>query len=154
MSDLPRNQHIIASGIIAGIGISVAYISFTQQPADAFVFPRLISSVFAVLAIWTFVKAVLGRTKVGTGLSTKEMKNLLPGLVVMLIYVFWAAKGLGFYTATTIVFFILLSLYDPAPHNVAKSWVKRALITAGFMAVMYGLFAMLLNVYTPREIFS
>jgi hypothetical protein len=28
------------------------------------------------------------------------------------------------------------------------------LITAGFTAVMYGLFAMLLNVYTPREIFS
>ncbi len=51
MSDLPRNQHIIASGVIATIGLTVAYISFTQEPAAAFLFPRLISSVFAVLAI-------------------------------------------------------------------------------------------------------
>jgi len=56
MTDLPRNQHIVASGLIAAVGISIAYISFTQEPADAFIFPRLISSVFAVLAIWTFVQ--------------------------------------------------------------------------------------------------
>jgi len=154
MSDLPRTQHIIASGIIAGIGISIAYISFTQQPAEAFVFPRLISSVFAVLAIWTFIKAALGRTKVGNGLSADAMKSMAPGLIVMIVYVFWAAKELGFYTATTVAFFILLSLYDPAPHSQAKTWIKRALITAGFMAVMYGLFAQLLYVFTPREIFS
>ncbi len=151
--DLPRNQHIVASGLIAAIGVSTAYISFTQEPADAFVFPRLISSVFAVLAIWTFVKAVLGRTKVGNGVSGKAMRNMLPGLIVTIVYVYWAAKGLGFYTATAIAFFVLLSLYDPAPHSEMKSWLKRILITAGFMAVMYGLFAQLLNVFTPREIF-
>jgi len=153
MSDLPRNQHIAASGLIAAIGLTVAYISFTQEPAEAFLFPRLISSVFAVLAIWTFVKAALGRSKVGDGLSGEAMKNLAPGLIVMVIYVFWAAKGLGFYTATAIAFFILLSLYDPAPHGAIKSWGKRMLITAGFMVVMYGLFAQLLYVFTPREIF-
>ena len=153
MSDLPRNQHIAASGLIAAIGLTVAYISFTQEPAEAFLFPRLISSVFAVLAIWTFLKAVLGRTKVGNGLSGEAMKNLAPGLIVMVIYVFWAAKGLGFYTATAIAFFILLSLYDPAPHGEIKSWGKRVLITAGFMVVIYGLFAQLLYVFTPREIF-
>ena len=153
MSDLPRNQHIVASGVIAAIGLTVAYISFTQEPTEAFLFPRLISSVFAVLAIWTFVKAALGRSKVGDGLSGEAMKNLAPGLIVMVIYVFWAAKGLGFYTATAIAFFILLSLYDPAPHGAIKSWGKRMLITAGFMVVMYGLFAQLLYVFTPREIF-
>lgn len=153
MTDLPRNQHIIASGLIAGVGVSVAYISFTQEPAAAFVFPRLISTVFAVLAMWTFVKALLGRTKVGNGLSVQAMRNMLPGLIVAMVYVYWAAKGLGFYTATTIAFFVLLSLYDPAPHTRLKSWLKRIAITAGFMAVMYGLFAQLLNVFTPREIF-
>ena len=153
MTDLPRNQHIIASGLIACVGVSIAYISFTQEPAAAFIFPRLISSVFAVLAIWTFVKAILGRTKVGNGISADAMRNMLPGLVVAIVYVYWAAKALGFYTATTIAFFVLLSLYDPAPHSELKTWGKRILITAGFMAVMYGLFAQLLNVFTPREIF-
>ena len=154
MADLPRNQHIIASGIVAGVGISVCYLSYTQQPAEAFVFPRLISTVFAVLAIWTFGKAVIGKTKVGNGLSREALSRIAPGTIVALIYVFWAAKALGFYTASTIAFFMLLSLYDPAPHNEMKSWIRRVLITAGFLAIMYGLFAMLLNVYTPREIFS
>ena len=154
MSDLPRNQHIIASGIVAGVGISVCYLSYTQQPSEAFTFPRLISTVFAVLAIWTFGKALLGKTKVGNGLSMEAMSRITPGLLVMLVYIFWAAKALGFYTSSTIAFFILLSLYDPAPHSEIKSWIRRALITAGFLTIMYGLFAMLLNVYTPREFFN
>lgn len=155
MSDvtLPRLQHIIASGAVAVVGVWVSYISYTQQPAEAFLFPRLIATVFVVLAIWTFIKACLGWTKVGNGITGRQMANLLPGLIIALIYIFWAAKGLGFYTATTIAFFILLSLYDPASHGQIKSWLKRILITACFMVVMYGLFAKLLTVYTPREIY-
>lgn len=149
----PRLQHIIASGAVAAVGAWVTYVSYTQQPSEAFLFPRLIATVFVVLAIWTFVKACLGWTKVGDGITSRQFLNLLPGLAVALIYIFWAAKGLGFYTATTIAFFILLSLYDPASSREPKTWAKRAIITGIFMAVMYGLFALLLKVYTPREIF-
>ena len=149
---LPRVQHIIGSGVVAVVGVTVTYISYTAQPAEAFLFPRLISSVFVVLALWTFAKACLGWTKVGEGLSARQMLNLAPGLAVALVYIFWAAKGLGFYTATAGAFFILLSLYDPAPHGAMKTWIKRAVITAVFSAVMYLLFAQLLNVFTPREV--
>lgn len=153
MSELPRQQHVIASGLVAAVGVIVAYVSYTQEPAAAFLFPRLISTVFVLLALVTFAKAVMGRTKVGNGLNAQTLRNIAPGLVVMLIYVFWAAKGLGFYTSTTTAFFVLLSLYDPAPHTLARSWIRRVVITAGFIAVMYGLFAKLLTVFTPREIF-
>jgi len=150
---MTRTQHIIPSGIVFAVGVWVAYVSYTQQPAEAFLFPRLISTVFVVLAAWTFVKACLGWSKVGEGVNVGMIVNLIPGLIVAGIYIFWAAKGLGFYTATTIAFFILLSMYDPASHGSPKTWIKRAFITACFMAVMYGLFAKLLKVYTPREIF-
>ena len=150
---LPRFQHIVGSGIVAAVGASVCYISYTQSPSEAFLFPRLISTIFVVLALWTFVKACLGWTKVGNGISITQLRNIAPGLLIALIYIFWAAKGLGFYTAGAIAFFILLSLYDPASHAEVKSWVKRIIITAVFVAVMYGLFALLLKVYTPREIF-
>ncbi|GFE50735.1 hypothetical protein So717_24880 [Roseobacter cerasinus] len=153
MTDLPRSQHIVASGLVAAVGLAVVTISYTQEPTAAFLFPRIISTVFVVLALWTFGKAALGRTKVGNGLDRRAMISILPGLAVALIYVFWAAKALGFYTASTLAFFVLLSLYDPAPHGVGKTWVRRIVITAGFLAVMYGLFAMLLKVFTPREIF-
>ena len=154
MSDmsLPRVQHIVGSGVVAAVGIWVTWVSYTQQPSEAFLFPRLISTVFVVLALWTFFKACLGWTKVGNGISARQLTSLAPGLVIALIYIFWAAKALGFYTATTLAFFVLLSLYDPAPHGQVRSWVRRVIITACFMAVMYGLFAVLLKVYTPREI--
>ena len=145
--------HVFSSGAIASVGLIVAYISFTQQPSEAFLFPRLISTVFVILALWTFGKAVLGRSRTGDGVSKEALLRMAPGLIVTIIYVFWAAKAVGFYTASTVAFFILLTLYDPAPHNQAKSWIKRAIITAGFLAVMYCLFALLLKVYTPREIF-
>lgn len=153
MNGLPRVQHIIASGLVAILGLWVAYVSYTQEPAGAFLFPRIIATVFATLAMWTFGKALLGKTKVGNGLSIEAVRNIIPGLIVSLAFVFWAADALGFYTASTIVFFLLLTLYDPAPHSELKSWIKRAIITAGFLVIMYGLFALLLSVFTPKEIF-
>lgn len=149
---MSRTQHIVPSGIIFAVGCWIAWISYTQQPADAFLFPRLISTAFVALAGWTFVKALLGWSRIGSGVTRQMAINLFPGLVVSLIYVFWAAKNLGFYTATTLTFFVLLSLYDPAPHYETKSWIKRAIITACFIAVMYAVFGLLLKVYTPREI--
>jgi len=150
---MSKLSHVLSSGAIAAVGLYVAYVSYTQQPADAFLFPRLISTVFVALALWTFGKAVMGLSKTGEGVSAASLRRMLPGLVVSCIYVFWAAKSLGFYTATAIAFFVLLSIYDPKPHTEVKSWGKRVIITAGFIAVMYGLFALLLKVYTPREIF-
>jgi hypothetical protein len=150
---LNRTQHIISSGLVAFVGLWVCGISYTQQPAEAFLFPRLISSVFVALALWTFGKAIMGWSKVGNGVSARAFMQMLPGLLVAILYVFWAAKGLGFYTATSICFFILLSLYDPAPHTEPRSWIKRLIILGVFMVVIYGLFAKLLKVYTPREIF-
>ena len=148
-----RTQHIISSGLVAFVGLWVCGISYTQQPAEAFLFPRLISSVFVALALWTFGKAIMGWSKVGNGVSARAFMQMLPGLLFAILYVFWAAKGLGFYTATSICFFILLSLYDPAPHTEPRSWIKRLIISGVFMVVIYGLFAKLLKVYTPREIF-
>jgi hypothetical protein len=148
-----RTQHIISSGLVAFVGLWVCGISYTQQPAEAFLFPRLISSVFVALALWTFGKAIMGWSKVGNGVSARAFMQMLPGLLVAILYVFWAAKGLGFYTATSICFFILLSLYDPAPHTEPRSWIKRLIISGVFMVVIYGLFTKLLKVYTPREIF-
>lgn len=153
MTDLPRTQHIVASGLVALVGATVATISYTQEPAAAFLFPRMISTVFAVLALITFVKALMGRTKVGNGLSSEALKNIAPGLLVALAYIFWAAEFFGFYIGSTIAFFVLLSLYDPAPHGEIKSWLKRAAISCGFLAIMYGLFNTLLSVFTPRGMF-
>ncbi|MEW7006164.1 tripartite tricarboxylate transporter TctB family protein [Lentilitoribacter sp. EG35] len=147
-----RLQHIIPGGLILALALTVAWLSFTQEPAESFLFPRLISSAFVGLAIWNFLRAVLGLAKVGRGISLEVAKNITPGVVLIFIYAFWAAKGLGFYTASTLAFFVLYSLYDPAPLGSVKDWIKRAIVTVAFMLVMYGLFSILLQVQTPRGI--
>ena len=150
---MSRLQHIIPSGIIALVGIWVTYVSFTQQPAEAFLFPRLISVVFVTLALWTFGKALLGWSRVGQGVSLELAKTIAPGLIVAGIYIFWGAKTLGFYAAATIAVFLLITWYDGKPMTAVSSWVRRILITALIIAVLYGLFALLSSVYTPRGMF-
>lgn len=145
-------QHVVPGVLILALALVVAWLSFTQEPAESFVFPRVVSCVFVFLAIWNFLRAALGFAKVGRGIPIQTALNIMPGVAVILIYVFWAAKGLGFYTASALAFFAIYSLYDPTPLNSVKDWIKRAVITVLFMLVIYGLFFMLLQVQTPRGI--
>ena len=147
-----RLQHTISSGIVFLVAAIVTYISFTQEPADAFLFPRLTAIFFISLAAWNFVRALTGVAKVGVGLNMTEFKNIVPGLITMLVFVFFAAKAIGFYLASAIAFMIIFTLYDPAPLNNGKAWIKRLIVTVCFMTVMYCLFALLLKVQTPSGI--
>ena len=148
-----RSQHIVPGIIVFAVACLVTWLSFTAEPAEAYAFPRIVSVFFIALAAWNLVRALAGWAKVGEGISAQTFRNLVPGVILMIIYVFWAAKFLGFYTASTIAFFVLYTLYDPAALNSGKDWGKRAIITAAFMAVIYILFALVLRVQTPRGIF-
>ena len=90
-----RAQHIIPSGIVFFVGVWIAWVSFTQQPSEAFLFPRLISAAFVALAGWTFVKALLGWSKVGSGVTRSMALNLAPGLIVSLIPVTAVPVSMG-----------------------------------------------------------
>lgn len=146
-------QPRLASGIILLVAIWVCWISFSQTPAEAFLFPRLISVAFVILAGWTFARTLLDHQAAEGGLTRELVKSFLPGVVVAGIYVFFAAKWLGFYTSSAIAFIVILSLYDPAPHNQVRTWLKRLAIAAGYLAVMYLLFSVVLKVFTPRGLF-
>ena len=147
-----RLQHVVSSSAVLVVALIVAWLSFTQEPSEAFLFPRLISIFFAGLAIWNFIRAASGLAAVGTGLAWPTIMNILPGLAIMLVYVFFAAQGLGFYVSSAVGFLIIYTLYDPAYLTDAGAWVKRVAVTAVFMAVIYGLFGLLLKVQTPRGI--
>lgn len=146
-------QQITSASVVLIVAISVTWLSYTREPASAFLFPRLISIVFLALSVWNFTRAVMGLAKVGGGIDFMGAMHILPGLVVMLIYVFWLAKFLGFYLASSLTFFILLTLYDSGNRREISNWTKRAMITVFFMAIMYGLFALVLKVQLPRGLF-
>ncbi len=147
-----RAQHLILSAIILLTALTVGWLSFTREPAAAFLFPRLISIAFILLAVWNFVRAALGLAKTGGGIDRTTLVNLLPGVVVMAIYILLGARNLGFYAASTITFLVLYSIYDPAPLTSVRDWLKRVAISLAFMAIIYILFALTLQVQTPRGI--
>nr|CAA6828440.1 MAG: Tricarboxylate transport membrane protein TctA [uncultured Thiotrichaceae bacterium] len=148
--ELPWKQHVATATIILLIAIAVVWFSFMGEPAEAFLFPRILSSIMLGLAVWNAYRAWSGLIRVGVGLGGQEFNYMLPGLIVSLGLVFFFAKFIGFYVASTVSFFIVYSVYDPAPLTSLPSWLKRLGITAGFMLVIYLLFAVLLQVQTPR----
>jgi len=152
MSKESRAQHIVPAILVFGLAATVTFLSYTQEPVDAFLFPRLIATAMLLFASWNLYRAVRGLAKVGEGVSLGLFKNILPGIVVMIVYVFWAAKTVGFYGSSAIVFFVLYSLYDSNSHGSARAWLQRLVVTLAFMGVMYLLFSVLLSVQTPRGI--
>lgn len=148
-----RMQHVLPASLILFLAVVVTYLSFTEEPAESFLFPRVVSVFFVGLAIWNFIRAAGGMAKVGRGIARSELVNILPGLFIMLVYVFWAAKGLGFYVSSTIAFLLAYTAYDPVSLMSVKDWAKRILVTALFMGIIYSLFALILQVQTPRGLF-
>lgn len=148
-----RWQHLVPATLVLVLSLTVVWLSYTREPADAFLFPRLISSVMLVLAIWNFARALFGLARVGDGLTSGTLMRIAPGIAVMAVLVFLAAKALGFYAASYTAFLCVYSLYDPASHRKPGTWFKRLVITTGFMLVIYALFTLLLKVQTPRGLF-
>lgn len=153
MTGTGRVQHLAPNLLIAALALFVTWLSFTQEPAQAYLFPRLVSAFMSVMALWSLARAVLGISRVGEGVGTATALNLAPGLVIIFVYVFWAARTFGFYTASTAAFLLLFTIYDPTPVTSIRGWLLRIVITAGFMAVMYALFTLLLKVQVPRGLY-
>jgi len=148
-----RAQHTIPALVVLAVAAVVTWLSFTEQPADAFLFPRVISVFFLGLALWNAYRAIKGLARVGGGIPARTALDLLPGLIVALAFVFFLAKTLGFYAAGTLSFLAIYTIYDPVPFYSLNGWVRRIGVTLVFMGVIYALFALLLQVQTPRGMF-
>lgn len=153
ITEVSRLAYLVPAVLILALASVVVWLSYTQEPASAFLFPRLIGSVMMVLALWNFFRAATGVSKVGQGINALTALRIFPGIALMAVFVFFAAKYFGFYVASTGAFFLMYSGYDPASHTSIKSWAKRVVVTVGFMLVIYALFTLLLKVQTPRGLF-
>ena len=148
-----RAQHFAPALAVLVLAATVAWLSFTREPAGAYLFPRLISGVMLALAAWNLARAALGLARVGQGLDADTLRRVGPGIAVLLAYALFAAKALGFYVASYLAFVALFSLYDPRPHDRLESWARRFGIGFAVLFVVHALFAWLLNVQTPRGLF-
>ena len=143
-------QNIVISGIVASAALFIVYLSYTAEPSDAFLFPQIVSTCFFILSFWEFGRTFLGKVNAVEDLDWIILGNLLPGLLIVLTYVFVAARVLGFYTASALAIFLILAIYDQASNLRRRKWMIYALLTTGFIIFLYNLFSALLGVSPPR----
>lgn len=148
-----RLQQSIAASIILALGLWVAYVSFSVSDSQPYLFPQLISVCMVGLAALALFRAVRGANRTGSGMNLHQLLMIAPAIAVMLAYIFVAIPYLGFYTAATLAFLTLYTLYDPNSHLKPSTWLMRIVVTVGFMALIYVVFAMGLRVQTPRGLF-
>lgn len=148
-----RLQQAIPSGLVLLLAIWIAFVSFNVADPGPYLFPRLIAVTMLVLASISFQRALRGKSRTGVGLDRRVLVNLAPGVILMLVYVFFLAEFLGFYVSSLISFLLLCTIYDPHRFTDSRAWIKRLGISVGFIAVIYVLFALVLKVQTPRGIF-
>lgn len=148
-----RIQHTVPALIVLTVAAVVTWLSFTEEPVEAFLFPRVVSVFFIGLAAWNAYRAVTGLARVGGGIAANTALNVVPGVAVALVFVFLAAKSVGFYVSGALAFLAITTLYDPVPLSSLNGWLRRVAVTLIFMAVIYVLFSLLLQVQTPRGMF-
>ena len=134
----------------------ISYISFSQEPEEAFLFPRLFSICFFVLSWFVMIQTIRPSGREYEESKDKAISGKLriisPGVIAMIAYVYFLAEWLGFYTSSYLILLFILSFYDGKNHREAMSWVIRFALSTGTITVIYLMFYMLLKVQTPRGV--
>lgn len=147
---LKRRANVFPLGLVLAFSLWIAFVSFNVEDPMPYLFPRLISVALVALSVLALVRCLQGKEQSNQTVTTKLIKNVSAGIAVMFVFVFFAAEFLGFYTASALAFLAIVTFYDPAPHAELRAWVKRVSAMIGFLAVMYGLFTLLLKVQIPQ----
>ncbi len=148
-----RIQQTLPAVAILLLGLWVGYTSFSVEDPQPYLFPQLISVAMLLLGAIALARALKGQNRTGGGLSLDQLTRIAPAITVMLLYVLLLAPQLGFYTGSALGFLSLYTLYDPNSHTSPATWLRRLIITVGFMSLIYVVFALGLKVQTPRGLF-
>ena len=142
------NKHIkISTVLVTLVSAFLVYASFVLGNSEDYLFPRLISAMFAVLSLMLWFEK-------GDADKSTNFKDLMPGIAIATAFIL-LLKILGFYLASMIVFFTLVMYYSKPTES--KDFWRVLLIKLGvtivFTLTLYALFTLLLKVRTPEGLF-
>ena len=136
------------SYFVVGLMGLVFYVSYFQEAQEAYLFPSIVSGVVLALAVLSAIRESLG-------LSADDFKPfpflsqiLALGVMVVLML---SAEWLGMYSSCFVALLLMSVWYSPHPDPV-KKYTHSILFSIGFMACIYGLFGLLLNVQLPKGV--
>ena len=126
------------------LSILLTYASFSGGSSEAYLFPKLLSSVMIILSTFSVIMYFYNKSEKIAEIDIKKLSIYLCSLVLFLIF----GELLGFYFLAVLIFLITCYVYSEKKNK--KSIFYNFLITLFFMLFVYFLFAILLKVQAPR----
>ena len=126
------------------LSILLAYASFSGGTSEAYIFPKLLSTVMIILSFLSLVLYFYNKNEKITEVDIKKLSIYLGSLLLFLVF----GELLGFYILAVLIFLIICYVYSEKKNK--KSIFYNFLITLCFMIFIYFLFAILLKVQAPR----
>ena len=138
-----KNLAIVIFVMILSILLAIA--SFGAGSPEAYLFPRIITSIMLLLSLLLLVFHFYEKNY---QIETINISKLSPILILIILFIF-TGEYLGFYFSTSIIFFTICYFYFPQKKDVKKLFFLL-LIGTCFMTTIYFLFSFLLKVQVPR----
>lgn len=139
---------ILSSAVASALSLVYLVASFYPDDAEVFLFPRIISVLMAALCVFLWIDAFTGSGRdaaQGDGFPG----DILPGLGIGALYLS-ILEAVGFYTASFLAFFAIAVVYSGDSGRGFKPILKKLVIAALFMVILYLLFWQGLHMRTPR----
>jgi len=138
-----NNLAIVIFVMILSILLAIA--SFGAGNPEAYLFPRIITSIMLLLSLLLLVFHFYEKNY---QTETINISTLSPILILIIFFIF-TGEYLGFYFSTSIIFLTVWYFYFPQKKDV-KKLLLILLIGTCFMTTIYFLFSFLLKVQVPR----
>jgi len=138
-----KNLAIVIFVMILSILLAIA--SFGAGSPEAYLFPRIITSIMLLLSLLLLVFHFYEKNY---QTETINISKLSPILILFIFFIF-TGENLGFYFSTSIIFLTVCYFYFPQKKGV-KKLLLILLIGTCFMTTIYFLFSFLLKVQVPR----
>ena len=136
----------IASVLVAiFLSILLVVASFSGGHSEAYLFPRIITSIMLVLSVLLLIQHFYGKNH---PIKTINIAKLAPFFILIIIFIL-LGENLGFYLCASLMFLTICYFYYPEKKDMKKI-LFFLLICALFMTAIYFLFTFLLKVQVPR----
>jgi len=133
--------------VLVAISLSIILVvaSFSGGHPEAYLFPRIITSIMLVLSLLLLIQHFYGKNHPK---KTINIAKLAPFFILIIIFVL-LGENLGFYLCASLMFLTICYFYYPEKKDMKKI-LFFLLICALFMTAIYFLFTFLLKVQVPR----
>ena len=138
-------KNIVSVLVAISISILLVVASFSGGHPEAYLFPRIITSIMLALSLILLIQHFYEKNH---PIKKINIVKLTPFFILIIIFIL-LGENLGFYLCASLMFLTICYFYYPEKKDVKKV-LFFLLIGIAFMMAIYFLFTFLLKVQVPR----